>query len=104
MRAQQQIEFAGFEPCQYLGALASAFAAGEDRDTQTRGLGERDDGLVMLARQDFGRRHQGSLAPGFDGCRGGEQRHDGLARTDIALQQAAHPLARSQVAANFSQR
>ena len=49
--------------------------------------------LEMLARQDFGRRHQGRLAAGLDHGGGGEQRHHGLAGADIALQQPQHALA-----------
>ena len=92
MRADQEVELAGFEPRQNVGALLAALAAGEDRDAQARGFGERRDGLVMLAREDFGRRHQGGLPAGLDHGRGGEQRHHGLARADIALQQAQHAL------------
>ena len=46
--------------------------------------------LKMLARQDFGRRHQRRLAAAFDHGRGGEQRHHGLAGADVALQQPQH--------------
>ena len=47
----------------------------------------------MLPREDFGRRHQRGLAAGLDHGGGGEQRHDGLAGADIALQQPQHALA-----------
>ena len=65
----------------------AAVAAGQDRDAQTRVLGERRDAGEMLAGQDLGRGHQGRLGPGLGGGRGREQRHDRLARADIALQQ-----------------
>jgi len=39
----------------------------------------------MLARENFGRRHQGGLPSGLDHRCGGQQRHDGLAGADIAL-------------------
>ena len=55
-------------------------------------LGERRDGGEMLARQDFGRRHQRGLPAGLDHGRGGEQRHHGLAGADVALQQPQHAL------------
>ena len=45
---------------------------------------------MMLARENFGRRHQRRLAAGLDHGRGGEQRHHGLAGADIALQQPQH--------------
>ena len=51
----------------------------------------------MLARQDFGRRHERGLPAGFDHGGGGEQRDDGLAGADIALQQPQHALRQSQI-------
>ena len=90
MGADQKIDLAGRKPRQDIAALLALFAAGEDRDPQTRTLGQRRDGLDVLAREDFGRRHQcGLLADLGDGS-GGQQRHHGLARADIALQQPQH--------------
>ena len=51
----------------------------------------------MLAREELGRRHQRGLAFRLDDGGGGEQRHDGLARADVALQQAQHALRPSEV-------
>ena len=51
----------------------------------------------MLAREDFGRRHQRRLAAGFDHGRGGEQRDHGLAGADIALQQPQHALGLGEI-------
>ena len=90
MGADQHVSVAEREPRQDVGALASAFAAGENRDIHADGGGERRDGVEMLARQDFGRRHQCRLAAAFDHGRGGQQRHHGLAGADIALQQPQH--------------
>ena len=104
MRADQQVEVAGFKARQNVGALLAALAAGEDRDAQARGFGERRDRLVMLAREDFGRRHQGGLPPGLDDGRGREQRHHGLARADIALQQAEHAFGLGEVGVDFRYR
>ena len=50
------------------------------------GSSEAFDGLEVLARQQLGRRHQRGLRSGFDGGGHGEQRDDGLAAADIALQ------------------
>ncbi len=44
----------------------------------------------MLPRQNLGRRHQRRLPAGLDHVRGSEQRHHGLARADIALEQPEH--------------
>ena len=80
-----------------LAPLLALFAAGEDRDAQPGAFGQRRDGLDVLARQDFGRRHQRGLLAGL-GHRGGrEQRHHGLARADIALQQPQHPHRLAQI-------
>ena len=92
--ADQEIDLAGREAGQDVGALAAAFAAGEQRDAHADRLGERRDGGEMLARQDLGRRHQRGLAAGLDHRRAGEQRHHGLARADVALQQAQHAVRR----------
>ncbi|MGY4428058.1 hypothetical protein ACVWWO_000535 [Bradyrhizobium sp. F1.13.1] len=57
MGADEQVDLAGFELCQEFPPLLAFFAAGEDRDPHARTLGERRDGLDVLARQNFGRRH-----------------------------------------------
>ena len=44
----------------------------------------------MLRRENLGRRHQRDLVAVFHGDDRGLQRDDGLARADIALQQAPH--------------
>ncbi len=46
----------------------------------------------MLAREQLGRRHQRGLRAGLDGGGHGEQRDNGLAAADIALQQTQHAL------------
>ncbi len=46
----------------------------------------------MLAREDLGRGHQRGLAAGLDGGEHGEERDEGLAGADVALEQAVHPL------------
>ena len=60
-------------------------------------FGQRRDGREVLAREDFGRRHQRGLPAGLDHGRGGEQRHHGLAGADVALQQPHHAVRQSQV-------
>ncbi len=58
----------------------------------------------MLAGEDFGRGHQRGLAPGFDHMGHGEQGDHGLARADIALEQAQHALFAGKIAKNFRDR
>ena len=88
--ADQKIDLAGLEPRQDLAALLALFAAGQDRDAQAGALGQRRDGLDVLARQDFRRRHQRGLLADLGDGGGREQRHHGLAGADIALQQPQH--------------
>ena len=80
------------EPVEDFLARRAALAAGEDGDANAGGFGQRRDGREMLAREDFGRRHEGGLPAGLDHGRRGDQRHHGLAGADIALQQAQHAL------------
>ena len=53
MRADQQIEIAGFEPRQNVGALLAALAAGEDRDAQARRFGQWRDRLARAGGRGF---------------------------------------------------
>ena len=88
-------------PSRIIGALAAFLAAGEDCRLQAGPRGERGDGREMLAGQDLGRRHQRRLAAGFGGARHGEQPDHRLARADVALQQAQHPLGLGKVGMDF---
>ena len=97
MGADQNVDVAEPKPFEDVAAFAAALAAGQDRDLDAGRGGERRDGAVVLPRQDFGRRHQRRLPAAFDDGRGGEQRHHGLARADVALQQPQHPLGLGQV-------
>ena len=92
MGADENIDIALDEPFEQVGAFAAALAAGEDREPQASGGGERRDGFEMLAGKNFGRGHQGGLgvaAAGRNRRRTGKQRHHGLAGADIALNSAA---------------
>ena len=73
------------------GTLAALVAAGQEREADAGGLGEGTQRLEVLAGEDLGRGHQRRLAAGLDGGEHGEERHQGLAGADVALQQAVHP-------------
>ena len=51
----------------------------------------------MLPRQNFRRRHERRLPARFDHGRGGQERHQRLAGTDIAVQEPQHPVRLRQV-------
>ena len=87
-----------------LAALGRLVAAGGQREAQAGGLGERTDAFEMLAGEDFRRRHQRRLMPRLDDVGHRQQRDDRLARTDVALQQADHPLRRAEIGADFLNR
>ncbi len=88
---------------QLLGAGRALVAAGQEDDAQPLRLHRLGDGLEVLARQDLGRRHQGRLQPRVGDIGHGQHGHHGLARPHIALQQPAHPVAGTEVAADLGQ-
>ena len=92
------------DPLERLAPLGRAHAAGEQHGLDARRLGERRDGRKMLARQKLGRRHQRRLAAGLDDVGHGEQRDDGLARADVALQQPQHARLAGEVALDLGER
>ena len=92
MRADDEIDLAGGEFCQNLRPFAPALTAGEERDANAGPRRKRRDGGEMLPRQNFRRRHERRLPAGFDHGRGGKERHQRLAGTDIAVQEAQHPV------------
>ncbi len=96
----RKIDLAGFQPRQDLAPLLALFAAGQDRHAKPGAFGQRGDGLDVLAREDFGRRHQRGLLAGLDDGGRGQQRHHRLAGSDIALQQPQHPHRLAQILGN----
>ena len=89
--ADEDAGLAGGERPELPGALAALVAAGQEGEADAGDIGERPQRLEVLARQDLGRGHQRRLAAGLDGGEHGEERHQGLAGADVALQQAVHP-------------
>jgi hypothetical protein len=65
-----------------------ALAAGEDGDAHPDRLALALQRGEMLAREDFGRGEHRSLCPRFDRLEHRQQRHQSLARPDVALEQA----------------
>ena len=104
MRADRKIDRAFFERRQGSGAFRRLVAAGQKRNAQSGGLGEWPHALEMLAREDFGRRHQRRLSSRLDHPGHREQRDDRLAGADIALQQPQHAFWRGEIGADFGER
>ncbi len=57
----------------------------------------------MLGGEDLGGRHEGDLEAVFDGDEGGLHGDDGLARADVALEQAAHGLGLAHVGGDLAE-
>ena len=88
--AHQQLDRAIEQPHQDRFALASLGAARQQRDLHPRRTEHLAQRLEMLAGEDFGGGQQRGLLARLDRDQHRIQRHHGLARTDIALQQAQH--------------
>ena len=82
-------------------ALGGGRAAGERGDAEARGGEQPHDGHRVLLRQDFGRRHERDLQPVLERDQRREQRDDGLADADVALEEAVHRLGARHVARRF---
>ena len=102
--ADDDVDLAARQAGQRVGAFAAFLAAGEDGDAQPDLGGKRRDRRQMLARQDFGRRHQCRLAAGLDRARHGQQRDDRLAGADIALQKPQHAFGIGEIGIDFGER
>ena len=75
-------------------------APGQRDDFDSGRFEKRADHRCVLAREDLGRRHDGGLRARLGAARGGQRRHERLARADIAVQQAHHALGRGHVRAH----
>ena len=80
---------------QYQGgrSFGGSVLAGQQNRRQPRRARQRLDRREMLAGEQLSGRHQRGLAAGLGDLRHREQRHPGLARADIALQQPQHACA-----------
>ena len=65
---------------------------------------QRRHALEMLAGEHFRRRHHRRLPSGLHHLGHGDERDHGLARADVALQQADHALLRPEVGADLVER
>ena len=104
MRADDDRGQARGEARQHRIARPPLLAPGQQPDLDPGRRGEALQGRVMLAREDLGRRHQRRLAAALDRDQHRQQRDDGLAAADIALQQPHHAARRRHVAGDLGQR
>jgi hypothetical protein len=104
VRADGQIDIARSQCRQNFSAFAAALPAREDSNTDAGGGREPRDGGKMLARQNLGRRHQRRLAAGLDHRCGGKECHHGLARADVAVEQAQHAIGLGEIGNNVGDR
>ncbi len=84
--------------------VAAGTPAGHQLDAEARPRQQPTDGLRVLLGEDLGRRHEGGLQSVFHGQHGREHGDDGLARADVALQQAVHRLGALHVFADLLER
>jgi hypothetical protein len=91
MRADDDVEIAGGRSGHRSFALIPAFPPGEQPRAQTRSFADGRESAEMLARQQFGRRHEGRLGTGFRDSRHCHESDRGLAAAHITLEQPQHP-------------
>src|ERR1019366_5011392 len=103
MGADHQLRVALRDVMARLLLAAGLLRPGEQHNAVAGGLKDAPRGKVMLRRQNLGGRHQRDLAAVFHGDDGRFQRHDGLARADIALQQTPHGSRLGHIGRNFFQ-
>ena len=97
VRADDEPGFARRDLREHRVARLALAAAGQPGNGDAERREPADELLQMLLGQDLGRRHQRALPAGVDRARGGERGDDGLARADVALQQAVHRHAAAEV-------
>ena len=102
--ADRDVDFAVRQCGERGAARRRPVAPGHEPDAQADPLGERRHPLVMLAGEDFGRRHHRRLPSRFDHVRHRDQRDHRLARSDVALQEPDHALLGPEIGADILDR
>ncbi len=72
------------------GPLRGHHVAGQQGETEPRGLEVALEGLEVLGGEDFRRRHHGTLRAALDGVEDRARGDDSLAGADVALQEPVH--------------
>ena len=92
VRADRKMNRSGGKLRLHLPPLLRRRRAGQQRDPEPRRLEQPADGDEVLLGEDFGRRHERDLKAVLHRHQRRHQRHDGLAGTDVPLQQPVHRL------------
>ncbi len=90
MRADGDVDCPAGQRGKRGAARRGLVAADEERDAKADARRQRGHALVVLAGENFGRGHHRGLPARFDHVRHRQERDDGLARADVALQQSQH--------------
>jgi hypothetical protein len=90
MRPYHEVDVSPGDRWQECPAFRCADLSRQQLHPMRAGGQPRRDGSQVLLREDFGGRHQGDLKSVLHRDQRGEQRDDGLAGTDVSLQQAVH--------------
>ena len=90
MRAHHELDAARREPVQHPAPVGAAGRSRQQRHLVRARRQQPPDRQVMLLGEDLGRRHERDLQAVLHRDHGRQQRHDRLARADIALQQPLH--------------
>ena len=103
MRPDEDGELARGQGSVQTGALAAACAADEEAHLEAEGLEQLRQRGVVLTREDLGRRHQAGLVAIVHRQQHGEEGHQRLAATHIALHEAVHLPPRDDVGLDLSE-
>ena len=104
--ADDQLRLAAVDEAAGVALAVFVERAGQQHDAIVAGgaLQQLARGQKMLRGENLGGRHERGLVAVFHGHEHGLQGDDGLARADIALQQAAHGAGVAHVGHDFAQR
>ncbi len=100
--ADEDVDLAGGEAAEDVGAGGAGDGAGEHFESDARAREERGEGALVLLGEDFGRGHDGGLMAGGDGLEHGADRDGGFAGADVALEQAIHGCGAGEVAGDLA--
>ena len=90
VRADGDVGLAADQPLANGAALRRRDRARKQLASDPQLVADALDGEKVLLGEGFRGRHQGALVPAFDRAQERVERHDGLPRADIALEEALH--------------